>query len=147
MSIQNEIERLQIAKNAIISAIKEKGVDVPSGTSISLLAKYIASITTGSLVFLEDYLIPTTKWVSQTTSGHAYFSATFPITYEGEGTLEIISAESIVNDDIYTLVTEDSQNAVASWDTVFVDGTNLVVCVDKKPSVDINIRITYLVKE
>lgn len=47
MSVQTQIDRLETAKNAIVSAITGKGVSVPSGTKLDGLAALIASITTG----------------------------------------------------------------------------------------------------
>ena len=46
MSIQSEIDRLNSAKTAISNAIKSRGVDVPSGTSISDMADLITKIPT-----------------------------------------------------------------------------------------------------
>ncbi len=46
-SIQTEIDRIKNAKTAIASAITEKGVSVPSGTSIDGMASLIANIPTG----------------------------------------------------------------------------------------------------
>ena len=48
MSIQNEISRLEAAKALIITAIKNKGVDVPDGVSIDVLPSYISQIVVGS---------------------------------------------------------------------------------------------------
>lgn len=47
MSVQTQIDRLETAKNAIVSAITGKGVSVPSGTKLDGLAALIASIVTG----------------------------------------------------------------------------------------------------
>lgn len=47
MSVQSQIDRLETAKNAIVSAITGKGVSVPSGTKMDGLAALIEAITTG----------------------------------------------------------------------------------------------------
>lgn len=47
MSIASELTRLQNAKNAITSAITEKGVTVPSGTKLDGMAALIGQIETG----------------------------------------------------------------------------------------------------
>lgn len=48
MSIQTELTRLTNAKNAIVSAIEGKGVDVPSGAKLDALAALIESIQAGA---------------------------------------------------------------------------------------------------
>lgn len=47
MSIASELTRLQNAKNAITSAITEKGVTVPSGTKLDGMPTLIGQIETG----------------------------------------------------------------------------------------------------
>lgn len=47
MSIASELTRLQNAKNAITSAIAQKGVTVPSGTKLDGMAALIGQIETG----------------------------------------------------------------------------------------------------
>lgn len=47
MSIASELTRLQNAKNAITSAIAEKGVTVPTGTKLDGMAALIGQIETG----------------------------------------------------------------------------------------------------
>ena len=47
MSIASELTRLQNAKNAITSAITEKGVTVPVGTKLDGMAALIGQIETG----------------------------------------------------------------------------------------------------
>ena len=47
MSIQTELTRLTTAKNAIVSAIEGKGVDVPSGSKLDALAALVESIEAG----------------------------------------------------------------------------------------------------
>ena len=55
MSIQTELTRLTTAKNAIVSAIEGKGVDVPSGTKLDALAALIESIEAGGgKIHIED---------------------------------------------------------------------------------------------
>lgn len=51
MSIISEIARLNAAKAAIITAIENKGVEVPAGTSIDGLAALIESIYGGDKVY------------------------------------------------------------------------------------------------
>lgn len=48
MSVQTEITRLESAKQAIASAIADKGVSVPDGTMLDGMAALIESITAGS---------------------------------------------------------------------------------------------------
>ena len=48
MSIASELTRLQNAKNAITSAIAEKGVTVPTGTKLDGMASLIGQIEQGS---------------------------------------------------------------------------------------------------
>lgn len=47
MSIQNEIDRIEIAKENIADALGNLGVTVPSGTSLSAFPDYISAIVLG----------------------------------------------------------------------------------------------------
>ena len=53
MSIQTELTRLTNAKNAIVSAIEGKGVDVPSGAKLDALAALVEAIQAGGGGSLE----------------------------------------------------------------------------------------------
>lgn len=44
MSVQSEIQRLQEAKEAIISALKDKGSNIPSNITLDGVAEYIVSL-------------------------------------------------------------------------------------------------------
>lgn len=63
MSVQSEITRLRNAKTQIATAISNKGVTVPNGTSISGMAKLIENIPTGenldSVIAQQQTLINT----------------------------------------------------------------------------------------
>ena len=54
MSIQTELDRINAAKNDIVSAITEKGVSVPNGTKIDGIAALIAAIAGGDSISMPD---------------------------------------------------------------------------------------------
>ena len=68
MSIANEITRMGNAKTAIASAIKEKGVAVPSGTKLDGMAPLIGQIQQGSS--LQTALLETGSAVG----GYTYYT-------------------------------------------------------------------------
>ena len=53
MSIQTELTRLTTSKNAIVSAIEGKGVDVPSGAKLDALAALVEAIQAGGGAKIE----------------------------------------------------------------------------------------------
>ena len=53
MSVQTEITRIEAAKDDIISAIIEKGVEVPDGSKLEVMAGLIRAIVTGGGFSIE----------------------------------------------------------------------------------------------
>ena len=54
MSVRTQIDRIAAAKQAIIAAIRNKGVNVPDGVMIEDLPAYIDMITGGGSVSVTD---------------------------------------------------------------------------------------------
>lgn len=96
MSIQQEVDRIGIAKNAIRNAIEAKGVSVPSTTSIDNYAEKIAEIPTGggkySLTWLGNY---GPEWLRGTT-------------YHDAGEVIILGNGSVTGGYYFTAVGDDS---------------------------------------
>ena len=85
MSIKSEITRLQNAKTAIATAIKNKGVSVPTGTKLDEMSSLINNISTGTST--SD----ATAIASDVLQGKTAYNATGKITgtiasYSGEHT-------------------------------------------------------------
>ena len=85
MSIKSEITRLQNAKTAIATAIKNKGVSVPTGTKLDEMGSLINNISTGTST--SD----ATAIASDVLQGKTAYNATGKITgtiasYSGEHT-------------------------------------------------------------
>lgn len=78
MSVQTEISRLESAKQAIASAIANKGVTVPDGTMLDGMAALIESIVAGGGG--EGYKVATGSFTP--TSANIYSN---PITVSGIG--------------------------------------------------------------
>lgn len=111
MSIQSEVDRIGIAKNAIRNAIEAKGVSVPNDASIDDYAAKISEIPTGggkySLTLLGNY-------------GPAWLQGT---TYHDAGEVIILGNGSVTGGYYFTAVGDDSANytlveyAIAYTDT------------------------------
>lgn len=86
MSIQSEISRIKQAKTNIVAAIKDKGVTVPSKTSLSEMADYIQTISQGEgqvgpqwveLLSQETFPFPYTNdihWIPGADTDCIYYS-------------------------------------------------------------------------
>lgn len=55
MSIETEINRIDVAKNAIAYQIRTKGVTVPPETKLDAMASLIGKIPTGANIEIVDY--------------------------------------------------------------------------------------------
>lgn len=71
MAVQDQIDRIIAAKDDIKAAIEEKGVTVPSGTTIEGYASLIRGISSGSAI--EE--IPVTKNIEFSYTEHDLFFA------------------------------------------------------------------------
>lgn len=71
MAIQDQIDRISAAKDDIKAAIEEKGVTVPSGTTIEGYASLIRGISSGSAI--EE--IPVTNRIEFSYTEHDLFFA------------------------------------------------------------------------
>lgn len=98
MSIQSEVDRIGIAKNAIRNAIEAKGVSVPSAASIDDYAEKISEIPTGggkySITFSSTY---GPSWL-------------FGTTYHDAGEVIILGNGTIQGGYFFRAVGDDSAN-------------------------------------
>ena len=106
MSVQSEIERLSNAKADIASAIAEKGIEVPVGTTIDEMADLIRLIKAGSSVSDEILLTmanvdPTVFVVSGGTVSFNYLPGTTLIVW-GDGEMEEFDPSMLTKDNIVT---------------------------------------------
>ena len=95
MSIASELTRLQNAKNAITSAITEKGVTVPSGTKLDGMAALIGQIDAGGgEVQLETW---NGRVMSANTMPEVYYideNGVGAYAFNGGGWIDIVAAKS-----------------------------------------------------
>ena len=85
MSIASEITRLQEAKTDILTAISEKGVEVPSGSRLSDCANLISSIQGGGSFTADNVvnIIPIDKMVVVDPNGYIGYDLTNFFQYRG----------------------------------------------------------------
>ena len=95
MSIASELTRLQNAKNAITSAITEKGVTVPTGTKLDGMAALIGQIEQGGgEVKLETW---NGRVMSANTMPEVYYTDENGVgayAFNGEWGIDIVVAKS-----------------------------------------------------
>lgn len=85
MSIASEITRLQEAKTDILTAISEKGVEVPSGSRLSDCANLISSIQGGGSFTADNVVnvVPIDKMVVVDPNGYIGYDLTNFFQYRG----------------------------------------------------------------
>lgn len=85
MSISSEITRLQGVKADIISAIRDKGVDVPSGTMLGECPSLIDTISGGGGFGVDNIvnIVPINKIVVVDSNGYIGFDLTNYFQYRG----------------------------------------------------------------
>lgn len=141
MSIQSEIDRLNSAKTAISNAIKSRGVDVPSGTSISDMADLITKIPT---FFTYKATFSVSNWhVTGTTTGVRFGQSVKLIAVDGgpEPTLNMFLSAP------YTASTDSESTNRTLAQALSIINTGIIsvlegtisVVVDTKPNCDITV--------
>ena len=146
MSIQSEIDRIALAKNAIRNAIEAKGVSVPQEVSIDDYASKVDAIQAGGGSWIDAYhtttapvssqnetIMPLAGWINSTayvtleySSTDAYiigqtvteYAIATVFVYDVKGnTVKIIKARDFSNARIYS----KSENR----DIIYLDGDTL----------------------
>lgn len=141
MSIQSEIDRLNSAKTAISNAIKSRGVDVPSGTSISDMADLITKIPT---FFTYKATFSVSNWhATGTTTGVRFDQSVKLIAVDGgpEPTLNMFLSAP------YTASTDSESTNRTLAQALSIINTGIIsvlegtisVVVDTKPNCDITV--------
>lgn len=145
MSIQSEVERISSAKNNIINSIESKGVDVPSGTSISDLYLYIDQIKIPNSYFSEVFKINSKNWILNSSSVGNYdrYKNENTINTETSSDLTIVSV-ALVNYDVdNNSFNIDEANSFYSWKYIEVSENKIILYSDKLVSNNFGIIITF----
>lgn len=117
MSIETELTRIEIAKQAIRSAIITKGVDVPVDAKINTYATYVSEIKGGGGGGDSDYYMPSTQvynvpgWEDHQSGNWIYVKAnkTFSVNYRMTSTSDPTQNFTISAGDEDTWINLDGQ--------------------------------------
>ncbi len=143
MSIQSELNRINTAKNDIISSIISKGVDVPEGTSISSLSGYINQINAGLKYESKNFNVISSNWVSDESSNYSYKNLLGTI---DEEVSDIVSVFPIYDDSSNTGVSDNEIAIYFKWKTIKVESNNIYMYSNESISNNFNVIITFLLK-
>lgn len=143
MSIQSELNRINTAKNDIISSIISKGVDVPEGTSISSLSGYINQINTGFKYESKNFNVISSNWVSDESSNYLYKNLLGTI---DEEVSDIVSVFPIYDDSSNIGVSDNEIAIYFKWKTIKVENKNIYMYSNESISNNFNVIITFLLK-
>lgn len=141
MSIQSELNRINTAKNDIISSIISKGVDVPEGTSISSLSDYINQINTGLKYTSKNFTVYSSNWVSDESSNYLY-----------KNLLGSINAELGVIVSVFPLYDNSSNEGVSDselaayfkWKTIKAENNYVYMYSNELISNNFHVMITFV---
>lgn len=143
MSIQSELNRINTAKNDIISSIISKGVDVPEGTSISSLSGYINQINTGLKYESKNFNVISSNWISDESSNYLYKNLLGTI---DEEVSDIVSVFPIYDDSSNAGVSDNEIAIYFKWKTIKVENKNIYMYSNESISNNFNVIITFLLK-
>lgn len=138
MSVQDQIDRLTVAKEDIANAITSKGVTVPSTASLSDMASYINQISTSNLLYDIDFENITEEDKSYITSNTGSLIRDINMDYI------YVPVYGVTIPYIYVNVSADEgliRYVIINWDTLLIVDEG-GVSIDGQTTIDSELSLT-----